>query len=298
MDIENKLIQNLPFPIFRIIIDYIRILPVISNVNKKMMENHFINKYCKRGGQYISSNHRKKSFHLSCRNYSYVSDIKNTKYYHIEYINFSQLILNKNKDNECYPCPVIFYSKQIHNYYKIKWEKKNIFQFAKNKEILNIHSNENYSIIPEMFHDQYQLKILSSKDEDSIKNLRRIYGIAQYLFKHELINKFQKSTKYQLCEWLYILNYQNMHIMQDSLIKNIHNFISSPYVEYYISYSIGIERILKKNELWGQYLIYKYPHLLDTISEPFLIEYFNDHKSWFLTYIHECKESLNYITLY
>jgi hypothetical protein len=287
--------QQLPFPLTRIIIDYIGLYPKgMMEVVKKTRE-HLENKYCHRCGEYIvAGKHTTNLKHLSCRQRRYIKKNRNwTRNYHVKIITILQLLYDDMEDENNVIgtglwCPLVFYSRQPKSYFTLG--KTGRWKYCENKAITDVHRNEEFSIIPDMFNNQnneYYNLFNMSKQESRVIFMQR----------------YKKHTRNDVFRWMFSLKY---HKYDNNLGNNLWFAIGRiwEYVQkntdmkIRVSTMIGLHNIFRYHQEWAKTLLYDYPTILKYIPEKKIKKFFNENQDWFLQYVEDCPRSLKYITLY
>ena len=285
--------KRLPFPLVRIIIEYVGLFPKNLLTYVRFTREHMDNKYCHRCGEYIIAGNRTTNLkHLSCRNRRYVKDTNRTRNYHVKIITILELLYEEYSHNLTPPtlwCPLIFYSKQPKSYFRlVQDEDQNVeWVYLKNDKITSVHDNPKFSIIPTMFkHNEHY----------------NLFDLTQQETRVKFIQLYKRHTKNDLFRWMFSQQYHKQYNIGKGLwfaMEKIWQYVlQNPDMKKHISSVIGIQNILRFHTEWAKDILYKHPIILQYTPEKRLKRFFNENKEWFLQYVEDCPTTLKYITLY
>lgn len=282
--------KRLPFPLVRIIIEYLGLFPKNLKTIVFKTHSHIDKKYCHHCGEYIVAGKRTKNLkHISCRYKKYMKDKYKTKHYHVQILTLLELLYEKCNHMPMIMtgvmCPLVFYSKQPKSGFHLNKENKWIHY--ENNMITNIHKNPNFSIIPNMFkkNEYYNLFDLSQQETRVV-----------------FMTRYKKNTKNDVFRSMFQLSYNQFHHVGNRLwfaMGKIWEYVEqNPDMKITITQLIGINNIVRYHPEWTKTLLYDYPIILQYISEKRIKTFFNENRDWFLQYVEDCPQTLRYITLY
>lgn len=312
MDLVEK---KLPFPLVRIVIEYLGLLEplyedVITNISL-----HFADKYCKRCGEYITSRNytSKRPVHLACREKWYTPPRERTKNYDIVHLRAPDIFPSMTQNDKL--CPVVFYSTQPKNYYRLIFKtrtpsKSNLilsfldnvsvyFDYHENVHARNIFKNKNFYIIPNI----YEGTILNINNFDYIQLQKEVFYIMNGITRTELIEKcrhLKPSQPIDVLRWSILLHpelgeWLSHHVHINDLYTIVKNIKCR--TKYAICSIIGFRFILYNNSKLFRNILYDFPHILDSLHERDIVRFFKRNRNWFCRFVNKRPEALNYITL-
>jgi hypothetical protein len=290
MDLKEIINTRLPFPLVRIIIEYVGLFPTNLTKVVKRTNQHINNKYCHRCGEYIVAGNRRTNLkHISCRYRKYTKDKYQTKHYHVQIVSLLELLYEKYYHAPMIMsgviCPLVFYSKQPKSGFHLN--NKHKWTFYENKMITNLHKNPNFSIIPNMF------------DKKQYYNL---FDLSQQETRVVFMGRYKQNTKNDVFRTMFNLSYNQYHHVGKRLwfaMGKIWDYVQqNPDMKITVSRLIGMDSILRFHPEWTKTLLYDHPIILQNISEKKIKKFFNENQDWFLQYIEDCPQTLTYITLY
>lgn len=299
--------EKLPFPLFRLIVESIGILPKLHTKVFMSLKEHFKDHYCKRCGEYKTSRqfHSGKIYHLSCRQQWYTPDYENTKYYHFRKLSIYSLLYSMDDSWRHFVvrCPVVFYSKQPTNYYKLDIctdeSKLSLrggawvyYQYKKNVAIGNIYSNSKFTIIPELFSRELHL---SYKRPLGLGIIQLMSGIT----KLDVMKRFKIHTKLELLHWLLRISPTVMQHLQTYEYSLLRRFLKQLPRDLRFRCIVSLEpnRLIRQQNTWIRDLLMDFPQILDVLNESNIQYFFKKHKKWFLRYLSVRPTALNYVSL-
>lgn len=312
MDIvENKL----PFPLVRIVIEYLGLLEPLYEGVVQSMRLHFADKYCNRCGEYITTrNHTsKRPVHLSCRETWYTPPWRRIKNYEIVYLRAQDVFPSMNRNDKL--CPVVFYSNQPKNYYRLIFKTRSpskfnlilsflddvsvFFDYHENVHAKNIFKNEHFYIIPNI----YEGTVLNINNFDYMQLQKEVFYIMTGITKTELIEKckhIEPSHPIDVLRWSILLRPElGEWLSHHAHINDLYNIVKNIKckTKYAICSIIGFRFILYNNSKLFRNILYDFPHILDSLRERDIIRFFKRNRNWFCRFVNNRPEALKYITL-
>lgn len=287
--IINVVYEKLPFEIFRLIVDYLGILPKCSSIFSFQIRTFMKKHYCQKCGEYKYIEKKRKNYHLSCHLEKWKNlDYNNWLLAYVGYTNiFRKNIQYRAINGTELACPVMIKTKKRHlGYYKWKNEK---IRFHKPQ----IHIFEfDFCVLPIIFLENNCI------NEYYIK-----YWMDHYMLnytKDYLIKKFKKSSVKDLLFCIYILNIEAIKFIHSTIVEHITMMddLSFDIFKMLIKKKGGIHHIMYYHPNWFKKIIYKYPEMIDEVDESLLKYFFKKNTRWFLNCM-KIQPNLNkYVTLY
>lgn len=300
--------DRLPFPVYRIIIEFMGLVPTVNHNVARSLATHFEEKYCKRCGEYITSRQftLKTPYHLSCRQKFYTPDNENIKYFHFGRISISSLIHGFLGGflPDVRKCPVMFFSKQPVNYYRmdICTDQKNMlfqrggawvrYDYQINQDIVKVSKNDKFTVIPELF----------SKELHTIYSRPLMLGIHQLMSginKLDVMERFHVHSIKHILHWIlkmYPNELECLHPFQFYALRRLIRNLPDD-IQYRCVLSLDPNRLYGIQNRWLQQMLYNFPHMLDHLHERTIQKLFTRYKRWFLKFLDVRPIALHYVTI-
>lgn len=299
--------DRVPFPVFRLIIDYMEVIPRLHPNAHRSLQLHFQEKYCKRCGEYITARkyHSRKLYHFGCRQFRYVPDAENTKYFHFHKASLFELMYGLDGDwrTNIEKIPILYYSKQPINYYRMDicedpasiivrragvWVD---FMYETNIYVTSPKYNDKFTVIPELFskylYANYRRPFITG-----------IHDIMSGITKLDVMKRFTCHTKIHILHWLLNIRpklLQSVHAFEFAMLRRFLNTLPSD-IKYRAILSLGPDRLWNIQDGWLKDLLYEYPKILEHVRESTIQQFFRKYKHWFMNYVKIRPAALDHIS--
>lgn len=299
--------HKVPFPLFRMVVEYMGIIPPLSANITRSLSQHFQEKYCSRCGEYISARNyvSKRPYHISCRQRYYTPDHQNTKYFHFQWVSIFPLLFGFEPHwrNDIQRCPIVMYSKQPINYYSMDIcnDAKDLskrggavvhYRYQSNDKILNVHHNPCFTVIPELFSKDLQSKCSRTVTISLLDTM-------SWITKLDVMEKFQVHSAEHIIQWLLKLCPTVLECIQPFQFHGMRRLLERVPIslQYQAILSLGPERIAQRDSRWFQKILLDFPHILDILEERTIQRIFQKNKRWFLQYLKLQPKALEYVSI-
>ena len=299
--------HRVPFPIFRMVVEYMGVIPPLSANTTRSLSQHFQEKYCCRCGDYICARKyvSKRPYHISCRQRYYTPDHQNTRYFHFQRVSIFPLLFGFEPHwrNDIQRCPIVLYSKQPLNYYSMDIcnDTQDLskrggavvhYRYQSNEKILNVHHNPCFTVIPEVFS-----KDLQSRYSRTV--MISLLDIMSSITKLDIMKKFKVHSAEHIIQWLLKLCPTVLECIQPFQFYGMRRLLERvpTSLQYQAVLSLGPERLAQKDSRWFQKILLDFPQILNILEEKTIQRIFQKNKQWFLQYLKLQPKALEYVSI-
>lgn len=285
--------DRLPFVLCRSIVEYVGVLPCLSNSIRSKVRVHFERRYCRRCGEYVECRypHRERMYHLSCRQKFYVPKYRNPRHYRIRMLSVRELMACyglKGGNSLGDILPVAFYSPQptwLFRIHIVSTSKEVVFHQEYNDMVVGIQRNPNFTVLPQLYVGELG---------DS-----RLWG---WLWEMTMVSKMDLCDRFTIHSHVHILYWMLRlfpvvfppHRAKSLSVEVLIPLLKRMPVDVQRHLGMTIDPSLLDDTLL-RFLLYRCPSLLERMRESHIQCLYNHHTKWFWRFVRRRPIVWNYI---